>query len=416
MIRFLLNTTLLVLCFAWGSNAWGQAASALASSGVIQDLNKYPKFSGDVDASFGDISLKAVPVGSKGPVSENSYFTAVQSSVALTGGRDFAYYFRFRVRGAQYGVGNRNGEQDVALTEGGRNDVLRNDVFQTGGVQTAQVRVRWRATDFLLVDIGRLPGIEGTGFADIQPGYAPVRSDGVNQLTPRDLGAIDLRFQLPIGLIVGMSVSSGCSLRCDRTARGRTFAVGSQQSILSYFSYVGRRWKIGYRDVFAFARGSRVGGVSAADDNDVETEASGNVGEFAVNFGGFYIGVESTQTKLSRVISIGANSASAALVAGSTSLDRDTIIPEKTDLAIALKFRFPNTEVYFQQVNEETNTGTSIKQEEVSFTNIGLLRKRNNVSYGFEYTIKSITPYSLAGLKEPLIEWSAARLVLAVSL
>lgn len=170
-----------------------------------------PKISGAAAASFGQVS---VDTGGTGDTETgDSFFTTIEANFIATGGNGtMDYYFRLRGRGTE-------GNTVPHDFEGG--------TFADNQLQTVRVRVGWNVTDQFRIEMGKMPGIGGTGAADINN----VRTPGgigapVNKFGMWDSGAINLAFKATPQIRVGLAISSDCQVGCTAGADARPAAAG----------------------------------------------------------------------------------------------------------------------------------------------------------------------------------------------
>ena len=291
--------------------AMAAALAFVAGGAMAQDG---PKISGGAGVGFGQVTWDSgeTSTGAPGDVVDGSALNAqIESNVIVSGkNENVDYYFRMRARGT-------TGDTIVkGFSEG---------TFNDGQMQTVRVRV---GTNFgpVRVEIGRLPGIGGTGMADLRPVRAPGGfRHNVNNLGFFDAGALNVRFAAgPVKVGVAIQ-ANGCQVNCSggfkdssktvlntvaQTEVTTTTSVdsGNAQTIMPYvqgaFGPVkfGVRYALSSSDVIVKTAVKTVDlstdpptdGTVTTATHDGSVDSSGFVGEVAVAAGPVGIGLEYT--------------------------------------------------------------------------------------------------------------------------
>jgi hypothetical protein len=287
--------------------AMAAALAFVAGGAMAQDG---PKVSGGAGVGFGQVQWDtgATSDGPGDPVDGSALNAQIESNVIVSGkNENVDYYFRMRARGT-------TGDTIVkGFSEG---------TFNDGQMQTVRVRV---GTNFgpVRVEIGRLPGIGGTGMADLRPVRAPGGfRHNVNNLGFFDAGALNVRFAAgPVKVGVAIQ-ANGCQVNCSGgfkdssstsvtaadtlTTSTTSVSTGNAQTIMPYvqgaFGPVkfGVRYATSSQDVIVSSSTTDVTVSTGASTttggapHDGSVDRSGFVGEVAVAAGPGGIGLEYT--------------------------------------------------------------------------------------------------------------------------
>ncbi len=278
----------LLLAFLPWHMAWGQEGGLASLQKLNAMMRALPKFSGTASASFGQYTEE---IGAASGVSElENTYTVIDADLVLTGKRDVLnYYFSLHLLGTQGGSFVRGGQDSTGT-------------FNTGQIESGRVRMRWMPNQTFSISIGRLPDLDNTGFAAVQPVENLISPDGYAQYTLLDQGAIDFKFNLG-NLNLGFALSSSCEPACNADASGKIFDVQTQSSTLFYLSYTRPSFGLGFRTQLAEGEGLDNG--AGEIDLGVETESNAGVVELYMRLGAIYLGLELTSTTLPKVTALG---------------------------------------------------------------------------------------------------------------
>jgi hypothetical protein len=159
------------------------------------------KFSGGAAAGFGQATWDTGGTAAPGaPADGSAYNAQIESNLIYSGKNgNMDFYLRMRARGT-------SGDTEVKdFSEG---------TFTDGQLNTVRVRVGYTNGPFRM-EVGRLPGIGGIGFADLRPLRAPGGfRHYVDNLGMFDSGAINLQFNAGPAKI-GLAISTDCQVQCD---------------------------------------------------------------------------------------------------------------------------------------------------------------------------------------------------------
>jgi len=219
-----------------------------------------PTFSGGAAAGFGQVSWDTGNSGAG--ASGSAYNTQIEANLIASGKNESGsvdYYYRLRIRGTQGDPITKNESEGSFVSSVGTSCVTGDGSGcgsdgDAGHVQTARFRMGWNVSDAFRIEVGKLPGIGGTGLTDLQAVRAP---GGFRHFNNNggffDVGAINFAFKtggIKVGLALGSACDPSCTQHGDAKAKdsnGNSDVIRAQNTMLPYFQGTFGGIKVGFR-------------------------------------------------------------------------------------------------------------------------------------------------------------------------